>query len=311
MMEAGLDGIRRHRSGIMLNRKGTRWSACWLLMLLLFGCSINPATGKKQFNLIDESQEIHLGSEATPEFLDSYGGELPSESIVRYVRDIGHRLVESSERRELPWEFHVVDSATVNAFALPGGKVFISRGLLELMDNEAQLAGVLGHEIGHVTAQHIGQQMSQAMIITGLGIAIGIVGEQTDEDWLSILGMGTSVGGSLYLLSFSRDQEAQADELGVRYMTRLGYHPMAQIQVMKILKQQSKSNGSKLTEMLSTHPLPETRIEHLESHIREAYPDSISPGSYRFEEQRFQRKVLDELKQLPPPAHKAGDTGSA
>jgi len=277
--------------------------------MLLVGCSVNPATGRKQFNMMSESEEITIGNDAAPEFVESYGNELPSGKIVNYVRDIGHDLALASERTHLPWEFHVVDSATVNAFALPGGKIFITRGLLELMDNEAQLAGVLGHEIGHVTAQHIGQQMTQAMVITGIGIAIGVVGQQSDEDWLKVLGVGTSVGGSLYLLSFSRDQETQADELGVRYMTRLGYSPMGQLQVMKILYEQSKGSGNKFSEMLSTHPLPQTRIDHLEKHIQSHYPDHVDYNQYH--EQRFQRTVVKELEKLPPPRHKVKNTGPA
>ena len=129
-------------------------------LLPLTGCSTNPATGKLQFNVISEAKEIALGVEAQGGFLDQNGGTVRSTRTVNYVNQLGHRLAAVSERPELPWEFHVLDSAQINAFALPGGKVFVSRGLMSRMTTEAQLAGVLGHEIGHVTAQHVSTRMS-------------------------------------------------------------------------------------------------------------------------------------------------------
>ena len=274
-----------------------------LLALATFatGCSTNPATGKSQLNWLSTEKERSLGNEASPKFVKQYGGDIPSHSIQAYVSDLGHRLAAVSERPDLEWEFHVVDSAVINAFALPGGKVFVTRGLIEKLSSEAQLAGVLGHEVGHVTGQHIGQQMTRAMIITGIGIGVGIAGEQSDEDWMKILGVGTSVGGGLYLLSYGRNQETQSDELGVRYMTRLGYNPVGQIQVMKVLKQ--ASGGGAGIEFFATHPYPDTRIKHLNAHIRERYPDYKDPQKYRVYRDRYQRTVLAELKRLPPPAH--------
>jgi len=122
----------------------------------------------------------------------------------QYVADLVLQLADVSHKPDLPWEANVVDSAVVNAFALPGGKVFVTRGLLELLDNEAELAGVMGHEIAHVTAEHIGQQMAQAIGIQVLGIGLGMAGSVSDSDWLRALGVGSQVGGSLYLLRFSR-----------------------------------------------------------------------------------------------------------
>ena len=140
----------------------------FLIGLISSGCSTNLATGQSQLNFISTQREIAIGSEASPKFLEEYGGEIPSTKIKQYVSDLGQRLAAQSERPELPWEFHVIDSQVINAFALPGGKVFISRGLMAKMTNEAQLAGVLGHEIGHVTAQHVGQRMTQGLIVQGV-----------------------------------------------------------------------------------------------------------------------------------------------
>lgn len=273
-----------------------------MLAVLLMGCSTNPATGEKQLNWVSADREKALGAEAAPQFVQQYGGDIPSPAIQQYVSDLGHKLAAVSERPDLDWEFHAVDSSVINAFALPGGKVFITRGLMQDLNNEAQLAGVLGHEVGHVTAQHIGQQMTRAMIITGLGVGVGVAGQQTDNDWLKVLGVGTSVGGGLYMLSYGRDQETQSDELGVRYMTKLGYNPIGQIQVMKVLKRASGGGGGGM-EILSTHPLPDSRIKHLNSFIKKQYPDYDDPQKYRINRDRYQRTVLDVLKKLPPARH--------
>ena len=267
------------------------------------GCSTNPATGERQLNAISESREIEIGKDAEPKFLKQYGGELPDNEVVRYVRALGNKLAAESERPDLPWKFHVVDSASVNAFALPGGKIFLSRGLLARMKNEAQVAGVLGHEIGHVTAQHIGQQMTRSAIAQGVIAGIGIAGQASEEEWVQVLGVGAQIGGGLYLLKFSRDQESQADVLGLRYMTRLNYNPIGQLQVMKILQREANQRGSAQLEILSTHPLPQTRIDDIESLIQEKYPDYDDPRKYKLARDRFQNKVASRLEQLPPPEH--------
>lgn len=276
---------------------------CLSLLPWVGGCSTNPATGKSQFNIISTDQEISLGEEAQPAFLKDNGGEVPSPGILSYVRNMGQALSAKSERPEMPWEFHVVDSSILNAFALPGGKVFISRGLLEKLHNDASLAGVLGHEIGHVTAQHVGQRMSQALVLQGIVAGLGVAGQATNKDYLQVLGVGVQTGGSVYLLKFSRDQESQADELGVRYMSRLGYDPTGMVQVMEVLKNASSSST---LEILSTHPLPETRIDRLKKLIADQYPYAGDGHTYTFGEETFKRSVLVPLSKLPAPKAGAG-----
>ncbi|MEO1235610.1 MAG: M48 family metallopeptidase [Planctomycetota bacterium] len=276
----------------------------------LTGCVTNEATGRTALNLISEEREIALGTEAEPQFIAENGGLIESQRLRDYVSELGHELAAVSERPHLPWSFNVLDSQQINAFALPGGKVFISRGLIERMTNEAQLAGVLGHEIGHVTAQHINARMSQAMIVQGIAIGTSVAGEIADEDLLRVLGVGASVGGGVYLLKFNRDQESESDVLGVRYMTALGYNPYGQVQVMQVLKEAS-GNGGGMPEFLATHPLPQTRIDRLNRHIAERYPlaglpdrDADAAGTrdnFRFDAESFERNVLDELHRLPAP----------
>lgn len=281
-------------------------SCCaWLLGLLMLafvatGCTTNPATGKLSFTMgMSTEEELALGEEAAPQFLQSYGGDIPSDAINAYVRDLGQRLAAVSERPELPWEFHVVDSPVINAFALPGGKVFFTRGLLSRLTNEAQMAGVLGHEIGHVTALHVNQRIAQQTVLqTGL-TAVGVAADTLDNQWLQVLGAGAQVGGGVYLLKFGRDHESEADLLGIRYMTKLGYDPMGQVQVMQILKEASGSGGG-TPEFLSTHPLPDTRIRELTAYIAEKFPDR---SQFQFREDAFRQNVLAPLAKLPPPKH--------
>lgn len=277
---------------------------CLLGLIALGGCAVDPATGTRHLNVLSDSEEIALGEEAGPQFLAEYGGEIPSPPIQSYVSDIGQRLAAVSERPNLPWEFHVVDSSVINAFALPGGKVFISRGLLAKMNNEAQLAGVLGHEVGHVTAQHIERQMGHALGVQVLATAVGVAAQYSEEDWMQVLGVGAQAGGTLYLLKFSRDQENQSDMLGIRYMTELGYSPLGQLQVMEILR--DAAGGAGQIEFLSTHPLPATRIDRIRKFIRKNYPDAEDASAWTFGEREFERTVLDRLEQLPPAQHTGG-----
>ena len=267
----------------------------------LVGCTTNPVTGRSHLSAFDESWEIQLGMEASPEFVRQNGGEVPDPQLVNYVRQIGLRLARQSERPDLPWEIHLVNTPVINAFALPGGKVFMTRGLLSKMTNEAQLAGVLGHEVAHVTAQHVNERVSQALGVQVLAAGIGVAGAATDEDWLSILGAGTQVAGTGYLLKFGRDQESEADELGVRYMANLGYNPWGQVQVMKILA--AESGGGAPPEFLSTHPLPQTRIDRLSRLISQKYPSARgnTENQYGYFAERFRERALDRLKKLPPP----------
>jgi len=286
-------------------------TACMLTLLALAmlagGCTTNPATGKQSFTLgMTEQQELQLGLEASPQFLQEYGGDIPSPEILAYVTDLGQRMGAVSERPELPWEFHVVDSEVINAFALPGGKVFFTRGLLSRLTNEAQMAGVLGHEIGHVTALHINQRIAQQTALQTTLEGIGMAGDQLNNAWLKALGVGGQVGGGVYLLKFGRDHESEADMLGIRYMSKLGYNPIGQVQVMEILQAASGSGGG-APEFLSTHPLPETRIKRLQQIIKEKYPDYNDPSKYKLREDEFRRNILVPLGKLPPAKH----TGAA
>ncbi len=287
-----------------MNRQYLPMCLLAVLVLPVAGCVTNPETGKPQWIVLEEDKEIELGKEASPKFLKEYGGDIPSPPIREYVSDIGNRLAKSSTRPKLPWEFHVVDSSVINAFALPGGKVFISRAMLEKMDNEAQLAGVLGHEVAHVTARHVNDRMGQRVLVSGVLMGLGVAAQTNDEDWLKVLGVGAGVGGTVYLLSYDRSQEHQADKYGVKYMVKNSYNPKGQVQVMRILAAaDTRGGGSGQPEFLSTHPYPKSRIAKLKKLIKNKYAKATRDPAYGFHAERFHETVTRNLKNLPPPKH--------
>jgi predicted Zn-dependent protease len=231
-------------------------------LLCVTGCAINPVTGERQLALISEQQEVALGAESAKEVQQSIGF-VSDAGLQSYVAMVGKSMALQSERPDLPWEFHVVDDPSPNAFALPGGYIFITRGLMDLITNEAELAAVLGHEIGHVTARHSVTQLSRAQLAQ-LGLGIGSV--LSPE--IAQLGQLASQGLGLLFLKYGRDAERQADELGFRYMLDQGYQVEQMAHVFAALQQSSKLAGaSPLPDWLSSHPSEPERIANTEARI--------------------------------------------
>ncbi len=268
-------------------------------------CSTNPATGRRSLTLLSWEQEMQMGADAAPQFTAQFGGAVANTSANRFVNRVGHRLLNGIEDEvpELEWEFTLLDSDVINAFALPGGKVFMSRGLAQRLDSESQLAGVLGHEIGHVTARHGNQRISKQL---GFNIALGAaavaVGVADEDSKLREVGQyavpALAIGGNVVLLKYGRDEESEADMLGVRYMTRAGYNPMGQVQVMQVLAA-AGGGGARQIEWLSTHPYPETRIARLQEMIRDDYAFTQGSPDYQDYPNRYQNQFLSQLGALP------------
>jgi predicted Zn-dependent protease len=228
-----------------------------LLLLFFAGCAINPATGRRQLSLMSEGQEIQMGRDADPQIVASMG-LYPNEELQSYVQGLGLELAASSERPDLPWTFRVLDDPLINAFALPGGFIYVTRGIMAHFESEAELVGVLGHEIGHVTARHSVNQISKQQIAQiGVGVGMILKPELQQYSWIA----GASM--QLLFLKFSRDDEHQADELGVRYMSRVGYDPAQLSGVMAMLGQVTSAAGEGPPEWLSTHPNPANREESI------------------------------------------------
>ena len=234
------------------------------LALVLCGCVRNPATGKLQLNLLSESQEVELGKQAKQEAEQAYGVYQEKPQLNGYVEGIGKQLAAKTDRPNLPWSYEIVDDASVNAFALPGGPIFITRGILAHLNSEAQMAAVLGHETGYVAARHSANQLSKQQVAQ-LGLGIGSVLSPVVS---SVAGVA-SVGLSVLFLKFSRDDETQADELGFRYMTKVGYDPTQMIPLFEMLDRVSKREGvGKTPEWLQTHPDPGNRLAETQKRLK-------------------------------------------
>src|SRR5438132_4883664 len=216
------------------------------------GCATNPATGKRQISFVSTSKEAQMGRESDPAVIEQYG--IYGDSIVdRYVDSVGQKLASVSPLPNLGWHFRVIDSPVVNAFAILGGYIYVSRGILPYLNSEAQLAGVLGHEIGHVTARHSAEQITRSQIAT-----VGLLASM----FVSALRPYTAVasqGLGLLFLRYSRENETQADELGVGYTTRAGYDSRVIPSTYTMLKRVGERQGDQLPGFLSTHPDPGDR----------------------------------------------------
>jgi beta-barrel assembly-enhancing protease len=249
------------------------------LGMYFFNTQVNPVTGEKQRVAMSVDQEMALGLQAAPQMASQMGGDVePGEDPrAALVDEVGRRIVRQSDARKSPYvenfHFHLLrDPKTINAFALPGGQVFITAGLLDRLDNEAQLAGVLGHEIGHVIARHSAQQMAKGQLGQILTVAVG-VGASDDRGGGRNAQLVAAMVNQMSQLRFSRGDESQADHYGLKYMAQAGYDPSAMLDVMNILKEASK--GSRTPEFLATHPDPGNRHEQILAEIKEAYPNGI------------------------------------
>lgn len=267
-----------------------RGSAAFLLMAgLTAGCSTNPATGERQISLIGEGQEVQMGQQADPEIVASMG-LYTDDAVQQYVNEIGQRLAASSERPELPWTFRVIDDPTVNAFAVPGGFIYITRGLMSHLTSEAQLAGVLGHEIGHVTARHSVQDMSKQQLAQ-LGLGLGMILAP------QLQGLGNLAGAGLQVLflKYSRDHENQADELGVRYLRRNNYEPNQLAEVMTMLERSSEfeSGSGRVPEWLATHPNPPNRVANILEAVRATEAEASGSGTPVVRRDEYVRRLDD------------------
>jgi beta-barrel assembly-enhancing protease len=239
----------------------------------------NPVTGEKQSVALTADQEIALGKSATPQLVQQYRGEYPSAEDRARVERVGRQLLatlaemlrKDGRKNPYPFTFHLLrDERTINAFALPGGQVFITWALYHQLKTDAQLAGVLGHEIGHVLSRHGAQQLAKQKLTAGLAGAAGVAsGDQRGEAWAKAV-------AHLVNMKYGRGHELEADRWGVRLMAAAGYDPHAMIEVMKILERASGGGGQ--PQFLSTHPKPANRIAYIKQVIDKEFPKGLPPG---------------------------------
>jgi len=252
--------------GSMRGTVGKSFLIIWLIALLLWipSCATNPVSGQPELMLLSEKDEIRLGRQTDAEIIRQYG-LYEDKKLSAYLNEIGDKMVKLSHRPNLAFHFRLLDSSVVNAFAVPGGYVYITRGILAALNNEAELAGVMGHEIGHVTARHSAEQYTRAQLAQ-LGLGLGMV----FSDTLRGISDFAQLGVGLLFLKFSRNNERQADELGVEYSTKAGYDARQMAEFFKTLERMNPGPGkSGLPSWFATHPSPEDRVMTVRAEARE------------------------------------------
>ena len=224
--------------------------------------SINELTGEKQYISLTKDDEIAIGINSAPQMAQEFGGLSQNSQYQEIVKRVGAKVVNNSDahKTNYPFQFYVLaDNRTVNAFALPGGPIFITEALLTRLQSEDQLAGVLGHEVGHVIARHSAEQMSKQELSQGIAGAAGVATGDVNSAYYA------QVVANMVNMKYGRDDELESDDLGVRFMIQAGYNPEALIGVMDILEE--ASGGSNVPEFQSTHPSPSNRREKIKAAI--------------------------------------------
>jgi predicted Zn-dependent protease len=256
-----------------------------VLIWLIPGCAVNPLTGDEEFMLLSEKQDLAIGSKYAPEIEQQLGGKIENDQLQKYIESVGEKITRVSHRQDIEYHFTAVEHESINALALPGGYIFITRGLLEKLTTEAQLASVLAHEVAHVVSRDTANMISKEIGMTIL-LAATIVTGQAPGEVINAAVVTQQILG----LSYSRNDERQADFGGMRYMFRAGYNPKGMVETMEIFQKQP---GEKPPEFFSTHPSPKNRLSYLNRTIKNKY--STIPGLTTGSEE-YRKNVFEALK---------------
>lgn len=263
-----------------LTHQMTRRKFLWLTGMsaagFVAGCAVNPVTGKQQFMIVSEASEIQIDKENSPHQFSSDYGILQDNALNSYIGQVGRKLIPNTHRTKMPYSFQGVNATYINAYAFPGGSIATTRGILLKLDNEAELAALLGHELGHVNARHTAQQMSKgtltSLVLTGITAYVGQKYSQY-SDLTQQLGM---LGAGALLASYSRDNEREADALGNQYMVQSGYSTQGFVGLMEMLNSLSKGKSGATDLLFSTHPMSDERLRAAQEYARTKYQSSQS-----------------------------------
>jgi len=267
----------------------------------LTGCAANPVTGESQLMLLSERDETAIDRAQSPHQYSADYGLLQDQGLNEYLQQTGERLAANTHRPGMPYKFHGVNAVYMNAYAFPGGSIACTRGILRAIDNEAELAALLGHELGHVNARHTAEQISKGQMTSAvLGGIAAIIGTRNQDLGSLASGIG-SIGAGALLAKYSRDNEREADRLGLDYMVKARYNPEGMIGLMDMLRSTSNSNHSMIELMFATHPMSQERYDNAARQIRERYADKANYSLYR---ERFMdrtaklRSIRDAVEEL-------------
>ncbi|WP_244148953.1 M48 family metalloprotease [Desulfonatronum thioautotrophicum] len=266
MQHHDVDFAQRIRTRSM-TRRDFMWLATVGTAGLATGCAVNPVTGRQQFMLMSETQEITLDQQHSPHQFSADYGAVQDIRLNEYISTVGESLASSTHRPHMPYSFRCVNATYVNAYTFPAGSMATTRGIMLEMQDEAELAGLLGHELGHVNARHTAARMSTAVLTSMLLLGGAVVLASQGETWGAVAaGLGGVAAGAL-LAHYSRSDERQADNLGMEYMTRANYNPDGMVGLMDVLRKMQKNRPSAIEMMFSTHPMSDERYE---TAVREA-----------------------------------------
>ncbi len=254
------------------------------LVFFVASCAVNPVTGKKEISLMSESQELALGAESDPQIVAQFGLYDDAE-LQSFINARGQEMVKVSHRPDMKFTFRILDSDVVNAFAVPGGYVYFTRGIMAHFNNEAEFAGVLGHEIGHVTARHSAEQYTKATLANVLLIGGMIVSKE-----LRTFANEAQTAMSLLFLKYSRDNESQSDALGAEYSTKVGYDADEMAEFFKTLKALSADSGAEIPTFTSTHPDPADRYNKVKEHAA-AWKAQVPKSTYKVNRDAYLKMV--------------------
>jgi predicted Zn-dependent protease len=274
---------KNFKQGVRKMPGKTALSVAAILFFLVSGCAVNPITGEEQFMLIPESQELEIGQAYAPEIEKQMGGRIPNEAVQAYIDSIGQRIARVSHRPDIHYHFAALDHKAINAFALPGGYIFVTKGMLEKLNNESELASVLAHETTHVVARHATEAMSRQ-----IGIQLLLVAAVSSTN-SAVAAQAADVAQQIIGLQFSREDERQADQIGMDYMVTAGYDPNGMVETMKMLERENETGP---IDFLSSHPSPQNRITYLTGRIESRYSNATG---LKIGTEEYRHAVLDRL----------------
>ena len=285
-----------------LTRRQFMWLTSMAAAGYVFGCATDPVTGKKQFMLVSENTEIKIDQQYAPMQISSDFGAVQDSQLNSYVSEVGNKMAAKSHRPHMPYSFRVVNATYVNAYAFPGGTIAATRGIMLSMDNEAELAALLGHELGHVNARHSAEQMSKGKLAQAAvgGVSV-LAGTQSAAlgDLANQLGQ---VGAGALLASYSRDNEREADALGMKYMVGAGYGSQGFVGLMDMLNSMSKHKSTTVDLLFATHPMSQERYDTAVQMANTQYQSSLKGplGRERYMDRtarlRAKKKAIIEIQ---------------
>jgi predicted Zn-dependent protease len=299
-------GILTINGDFLMSTKFSRRDFLYLASIsaigLSAGCATNPVSGKSQFMIVSQGQELSIDKQNSPyQFSNDYGIH-QDRPLNNYLQQTGLRLARISHRPDLPYSFRCVNATYVNAYAFPGGTIAVTRGILLSLDNEAELAALLGHELGHVNARHTAQQMSKGTLVKAMLGGVSAYASSQGSGYGKLASQLGGMGAGALLASYSRDNERQADDLAMEYMVKGGYNPQGAVNLMKMLTKMSKHNPNALELMFSTHPMSQERLDSAVSNLNSRYRQAKQLPVFRERYMdntarlRAQKKVIETIQ---------------